>query len=170
MKAEDWMTHTVHTCSPETSMNEAAYQMWAGDYGVLPVVDPDRRVVGMITDRDMFMGAHFQGKRLEDMTVADSMSRYVYSCLTSDPIEEVIRTMGDKGVRRIPVLDQQGKLAGILSLNDLARHLVALGDRERSRLTARFVEALAAICESRACAELELKPVASPAPQPAMVG
>ncbi len=151
MKAEDWMTHEVDTCHPETSMSEAAQMMWKGDYGILPVVDHAGGVVGMITDRDICMGASFQGRALGDMKVADSMSREVFACRTSDPIEQVIRRMGDGRVRRIPVLDDEGRAVGILSLNDLARRLVSLGERERARLVPRFVEALAAICETREC-------------------
>lgn len=148
MKAEEWMTRRVQTCHPETSLNEAAHLMWEGDCGVLPVVDDDGRAVGLITDRDICMGAHFQGKDLGGMKVADSMSHRVFACQTSDPIEQVIRCMGDHRVRRVPLLDGAGRVAGILSLNDLVRRLVALSERERSRMTPRFVEALASICES----------------------
>lgn len=171
MKAEEWMTREVRTCRPETSMNEAAHQMWAGDCGVLPVVDADQRVVGMVTDRDMCMGAYIQGKSLKDMRVADAMSHVTFSCQPSDSIEQVIRRMGDKQVRRVPVIDARGKLVGILSLNDLARRLVGVADeRERGRLVPRLVEALAAICETRECATVpELVPPAR-AGQPLMVG
>ena len=112
MKAEECMTRGVRTCRPETSMNEAAHMMWEGDCGVLPVVDGDGRAVGMITDRDICMGAHFYGKGLGDVTVAESMARRVFACQTSDPIEQVVRSMADHRVRRIPVLDGTGKVAG----------------------------------------------------------
>ena len=158
MKAEDWMTHDVLTCGAETSMNEAAHIMWVGDCGILPVVDEGGSVIGMITDRDVCMGAHFQGRALAHVKVADSMSRTVVACRASDPIETVIRRMGDGQVRRVPVLDERGKLVGILSINDLARALVGLGERDRTRLAPRFVEALAAICETRAPAVPEVVP------------
>lgn len=170
MKAEEWMSRNVQTCTPETSMAEAAQKMWAADCGVLPVVGRDGRVVGMITDRDICMGAHFQGKRLADMGVADSMSRSVFACQSSDSIEEVIRRMGDSQVRRVPVLGTDGRPVGIISLNDLARRLLSLGERERSRLVPRFVEALAVICETRAGAVPEPVPRSRNAAQPLMVG
>jgi len=150
MNAEAWMTREVHTCRPETSMNEAAHLMWAGDCGVLPVVDADERLVGVITDRDLCMGAFFQGRSLKELTVGESMTRTVFSCLISDSVEQVIRRMGDERVRRLPVLDASGALVGILSLNDLARRLVGLPDeRTRARLVARLAEALASISETR---------------------
>ena len=157
MKAEEWMTRDVRTCRPETSMNEAAHLMWTGNCGVLPVVDDEQRVIGMITDRDLCMGAHFQGGTMTERKVSDSMSRTVFSCQSSDSIEQVIRRMGDEQVRRIPVLDARGRLAGILSVNDLARRIVALDERSRTRLVPRLVEAVASICgtrESRAVPEV----------------
>lgn len=171
MKAEDWMTRDVRTCRPETSMNEAAHLMWARDCGALPVVGADARVVGMITDRDLCMGAYLQGKALKDLRVGDSMTRTVFSCQATDPIEEVIRCMGNNQVRRVPVVDARGKPVGILSLNDLARQVVALQDeRQRTRLLPRLVEALASICETRAGETPEVVPVQRGAGQPLMVG
>jgi CBS-domain-containing membrane protein len=171
MKAESWMTREVRTCRPETSMNEAAHLMWSTDCGVLPVVDDDQRVVGMITDRDMCMGAYLQGRPLKDMNVADSMSRTVHACQAADTIEQVIRRMADNQVRRVPVLDARGKLAGILSLNDIARRVVAMEERERVRLVPRLVEAQASICETRECASVpEVTSVRRAAGQPMTVG
>lgn len=173
MQVEQWMTRKPRTCRPESSMDEAAFLMWTGDCGTLPVVDADHRLVGMITDRDLCMGAHFQGKPLQELQVRNSMSRSVFSCRTTDQIEEVLRCMGDHRVRRVPILDRESKLVGILSLNDLARHLMALEvGGERERLTKRLIETLAAICESNECGEVPaLAEAAIPAaaiPQPSM--
>lgn len=163
MRAQDWMTRDVRTCRPETSLNDAANEMWQGDCGILPVLDDDQKVVGVITDRDVCMGAYLQGKALSDLPVRNSMSRTVFSCRPSDSIEDVIRCMADHQVRRVPVVDARGKLAGIVSLNDLARHVVSLAEeRERARLVPRFVEALASICETQAGVEV---PETIPAPR-----
>jgi CBS domain-containing protein len=171
MIAQDWMTRPVHTCRPETSMSEAARLMWEKDCGVLPVVNDDRKVVGMITDRDLCMGAFLRGRSLQDLKVKDSMTRTVVTCLPSDSIEQVIRDLGDTQVRRIPVVDGRGRLVGILSLNDLARRLVTLDERERARLAPRFLEALASICETRECAAMpEVVPQRAGEQQPQMVG
>lgn len=170
MKAEEWMTKTVQTCRPQSSMSEAAHAMWSGDCGVLPVVNDAGRLVGMVTDRDICMGAHFQGRPMQDMSVADSMSRKVFSCQTSDSIEQVIRRMADEQVRRVPVLDARGKLVGILSLNDIARRIVTLGERERASLASRLVEALAAICEPHAGGVPEVAWSKGAAGRPVMIG
>ena len=153
MKAEDWMVCSVSTCGPETSMSDAAYLMWQNDCGVLPVIDAAGKVVGLITDRDMCMSACLGGKPLAELRVEQAMSRQVFSCSPSDTIEQVIRVMGDHQVRRIPVVDAQERLVGILTMNDLVRKLIGLNDsRQRAGIEQRLVEALASICETREAA------------------
>jgi len=154
MQAEDWMNREVHTCRPETSMNEAAHLMWQHDCGVLPLVDAEAKVLGVVTDRDLFMGAHFCGRSLQDLRVGEAMSHSLFTCRPSDSIEQVIRQMGDHQVRRVPVVDARGRLVGVLSMNDLVRRLVSLQEpRLRATLEPRLVEALASICETRAAAQ-----------------
>jgi CBS-domain-containing membrane protein len=129
--------------------------MWCSDCGVLPVVSRDQKVVGMITDRDMCMAACLHGTTLKDLMVGDAMARTVFTCHAADPIEDAIRRMADHQVRRVPVVDADGRLIGILAMNDIARRIVSLTDgRSRARLTSRFVEALASICETRTLAEV----------------
>jgi CBS-domain-containing membrane protein len=171
MRVQDWMTDDVRTCNTETSLNDAAYQMWCADCGILPVVSEDRTVVGMITDRDVCMAACLRGGTLKDLKVGDAMARTVFTCQPTDSIEDAIRCMADHQVRRVPVVDARGKLVGILAANDLARQIVGLADeRSRTRLTPRFVEALASICETRATTEVP-EPVPAPrgARQPATI-
>lgn len=169
MKAEDWMNRKVITCRPETSMNEAAYLMWSNDCGVLPVVDAEKKVVGLITDRDMCMGACLRGKPLSELRVVDSMSRAVYSCSPTDTIEQVIRLMGERQVRRVPLVDGQQRLVGILSMNDVVRRLVSLHDaRQRAGIESRLVEALASICATRQAATPEPIPPRTAARQEAL--
>lgn len=164
MKAKDWMSTTVYTCRPETSMNEAAYLMWEKDCGVLPVVDAGGRLVGIVTDRDLCMSACLRGAALKDLKVEQAMNRTVFTCGPEDTIEAVVRQMGDHQVRRIPVIDAERRVRGLLSVNDLVRHLVALDDaRAHAALAARLVEAQASICETRAGQPIELVP---PRPTP----
>ena len=172
MQVQDWMTRDVRTCTPETTLNDASYQMWCGDCGVLPVVSGDQTVVGVITDRDVCMSACLRGTTLKDLKVGDAMSPTVFSCQPTDSIEDVIRCMGDHQVRRVPVVDGRGRLVGILAANDLARRIVGLTDeRSRARLTPRFVEALASIGETRATTDVP-EPVQAQrsARRPAIVG
>ena len=158
MRVEECMTTTVFTCRPETTLEQAARLMWENDCGVLPVIDDQDRVVALVTDRDICMGAYTQGKALAEVPVTCSMSRTVVSCHPDDAIEQAIRAMADQRVRRMPAVDASGKLLGMLSLNDVFRRVAAVREyRLRSNLTAKLAEAMAAICERRGARD-ELQP------------
>lgn len=131
MLIEHLMTRTVHTCGPEDSLASAAQIMWEHDVGCLPVCSSNgvQHVVGMITDRDICMCALFQGRPLADLKVAAAMSREVRSCSPSDPIASVERTLAQAQIRRMPVVDGEGGVVGIVALADLARE----ASRQRSR-------------------------------------
>lgn len=151
MKAEQWMSRGVETCRPEWSLNNAARLMWEHDCGILPVLETSGRVLGVITDRDLCMSAYLSGKPLTELRVAEAMSHEVFACRPEDTLEQVIRAMADHQVRRLPVIDAQGQLVGLLSMNDLVRQLMSLEDGQKhARLVTRLVEAQASICETRA--------------------
>jgi CBS-domain-containing membrane protein len=95
--------------------------MWNHDCGCLPVVDEQRRVIGMITDRDVCMAALTQGRRLDEMLVSSAMSWRVVACSPSDSIVSAEERMRMNQVRRLPVVDEGGRLLGVLSLADVAR-------------------------------------------------
>jgi CBS domain-containing protein len=123
MHVEQLMTRQVRSCSPDDSLAEAARVMWEGDCGCLPVRsgnDADH-VAGVITDRDICMAAMFQGKPLRDLRVADVMNGQVRACRPTDSAEMAERLMAEARVRRLPVLDEEGLLVGMISLADLAR-------------------------------------------------
>lgn len=125
MKIKALMTQDVRTCRPQDSLNEAARAMWESDCGCLPVVDEQARVVGMVTDRDVCMAAYTQGQTLATIPVSTAMARNVVSCGPDDDLAAVERSMQKARVRRLPVVDRHGRLAGIVSLNDLARQAFA---------------------------------------------
>jgi CBS domain-containing protein len=155
MKVEECMTSTVFSCRPDTTLEQAARLMWEHDCGVLPVIDDQDRVVALVTDRDVCMGAYTQGKTLAEVPVANSMSRTVVSCHPQDAVEQGIRLMADQQVRRLPVLDASGKLLGMLSLSDVFRRVVAVREhRLRSNLCAKLAEAMAATCERRGACDV----------------
>jgi CBS domain-containing protein len=108
----------VHLTHPNETLVEAAKTMALLDAGALPVRDGDR-LVGMITDRDIAVRGVALGKR-PDATVAEVMSREVLYCYEDQEVEEVLRNMGQVQVRRLPVLDRNKRLVGIVSLADLA--------------------------------------------------
>ena len=145
MKVKDMMTSDVHTCQPETNLAMAAMQMWDGDFGVLPVVADGRKVVGMITDRDICMAAASKQRDPATIRVEDVVTGQVYGCSPDTDIHEALKIMQQRQVRRLPIINaDDGKLAGILSLNDIA--LKAQSDA-RAELSAQDVEnTLKAIC------------------------
>ena len=109
------------TCRPGDPLQAAARLMWERDCGAVPVVDNARHVVGVITDRDICMAAYTQGKPLSAIPVSSAMARQVISCHGEDDVRLAEDLMRDYQVRRLPVLNTDGQLVGMLSLNDLAR-------------------------------------------------
>jgi CBS domain-containing protein len=118
------MTRDVAFCSPRSSLAEAARLMWEHDVGCLPVVEEDC-VVAVVTDRDACMSAYIQGQRLDQIEVRSAMSRNLYTCGPEAKPDEVEAIMIARQVRRVPVVDGQGRLQGILTVSDLARRAVA---------------------------------------------
>jgi CBS domain-containing protein len=161
MKVQDVMTYNVQTCRPETNLADAAMRMWRNDCGALAVIADGQKVVGMITDRDICMAAATKHRDPANIRVGDAISGKVYACSPDTDIHEALKIMQQKQVRRLPIISaEDGRLAGILSMNDVA--LRAQGGRQ-AELSAEDVEsALRGICAHR---ELPLaKPIES-APQ-----
>jgi CBS domain-containing protein len=120
MKIEALMTRDVATCGSEDRLSDAARIMWEHDCGSVPVVADDGRVVAMITDRDVCMAAWTKGCTLHEIPVKEAMSSGVVSCHQADSIESAEELMRLYGVRRLPVVDSDGHLVGLLSLADIA--------------------------------------------------
>ena len=118
MKVSKCMTRDVQLASPTQTIRDAARMMADLDAGSLPVQQDDR-LVGMITDRDIAVRAVAEGKSPET-PVRDVMSREVLYCFDDQEIEEVARNMGDVKVRRLPVVNRDKRLVGIISIGDLA--------------------------------------------------
>lgn len=118
MKISECMTRRVHTIAPDATIADAARMMAEYDVGALPVADPDR-LIGMVTDRDIAIRA-VAGGLGPDAKVRAVMSEEVMYCFDSEDVENVLANMGDIQVRRLPVIDQNKRLVGIISLSDLA--------------------------------------------------
>jgi CBS domain-containing protein len=118
MRVNEAMTRDVSIVSPEQTIQEAARQMAHLDAGVLPVGKNDR-LVGMITDRDIAVRAVAGGKP-PSAKVEEIMSKEVMYCYDDEDIEEVAANMAEAKLRRLPVLDRQKRLVGIVSLGDIA--------------------------------------------------
>ncbi len=118
MQVADAMTRQVQVVSPSQSIVDAARQMAEADIGSLPVADNDR-LVGMVTDRDLVVRGLAKGKSV-DSTVSDVMSTEIKYCYEDDDLESVAQNMGDLQIRRLPVVNRDKRLVGIVTLGDLA--------------------------------------------------
>jgi len=118
MNVSEVMTAQVATATPRSTVAEVARTMVQVESGVVPVVD-DGRVVGLITDRDIVIRVVAEGLGL-DTPVADVMTEEVETCREDDNVADAAAKMGAKQIRRLAVLNDQGRLAGIVSLGDIA--------------------------------------------------
>lgn len=120
-RVQDAMTREVARCYPSDSLNRAAQLMWEHDCGAVPVVDHDDKLIGMLTDRDICMAAYTRGGSLSELSVSAAMSTHLHSCKPTDSLRSLMDTMAKHQVRRVPVVSEEGRLLGIVSLADIAR-------------------------------------------------
>jgi CBS domain-containing protein len=118
MKIAEAMTRDVRVANPDQTIREAAQMMAELDAGVLPVGEHDR-LVGMITDRDIAVRAVAHGKA-PDTRVRDVMTDDVKYCFEDEEVEDVARNMADIQVRRLPVVNRDKRLVGIVAIADIA--------------------------------------------------
>ena len=118
MRCSELMTKSVKTAASTMSLRDVAAIMRDGDMGAVPVVDSGK-LIGIVTDRDIVVRCVAQGKA-DTSTVVDAMTTELFTVRPDDFAFEAIRLMGDKQVRRIPVVGTNGELAGIISMADVA--------------------------------------------------
>lgn len=121
MLVQDIMSVPARFARLQDSGANAAKQMRSLGIGVLPVVE-DGEVVGIVTDRDLVLALAGKDSALEGMALAAVMNPGVVCCRAEDTIEAAAALMGDHQIRRLPVLDDEGRLAGLLSVTDIAVH------------------------------------------------
>jgi len=151
MKVKDLMTAEVKSCREYCTLNSAAQTMWEHDIGCVPIVDNENRVLGMLTDRDVCMSAYIQGLPLTSASVMSAMSREVFCCHPHEDLASVERLMREKQIHRVPVVDADGRLAGIISLNDIAREAAQESRTKKSRAVsdAEITGTMASVCAPR---------------------
>jgi len=120
MKVGEVMTRDVKLVSPQQSICDAAKMMAECDAGALPVGEDDR-LVGVITDRDIAIRAVAEDKG-PDTPVAEVMTKQVLYCFEDESVDHVAQNMGEQQVRRLPVLNREKRLVGIVSIGDLSRN------------------------------------------------
>jgi CBS domain-containing protein len=125
MKVSKIMTADPRTCAPSTTLADAAKLLWEGDCGVLPVVYGGK-LIGVVTDRDMFIALATRDTRASQLTVGEACSKNVWTCEPEDNVTTALATMKEHRVRRLPVVGFGGTVLGVLSMNDV---LLAAGPR-----------------------------------------
>ena len=118
MRCSEIMTRDVRTATREMTLRDVAAMLRDGDMGSVPIVK-DGRLIGIVTDRDIVIRCVAEGHG-PDTPIGEAMTTEIFSVSPEDFAFEAVRLMGDKQVRRIPVVTDDGKLAGIISMADVA--------------------------------------------------
>lgn len=142
MKIADIMTREPATCSPSTNLATAAKLMLDADCGFLPVVDEERKLVGVVTDRDLYIALATRNQLASEIAVGEVARPQVFTCGPDDEVEAALEIMRTHRVRRLPVEGFGRTVAGIVSMNDI---VLAAGARKPVRNEA-VVQTLQAIC------------------------
>jgi CBS domain-containing protein len=141
MQIAEVMTPGPIMCAPETTVAEAAHLMWEGDCGVLPVVN-GRTLKGVVTDRDLFIALATRDAKASQLTVGAVAQKNPVTCSPRDDVHQAMGKMKSHRVRRLPVVDADGTLVGIVSMNDLV-----LAISPETSLGGRVVDTLQTISE-----------------------
>ena len=141
MKVKEIMTADPKTCTPDTTGAAAANLMWEGDCGILPVVD-DGELVGVVTDRDMYIALATRNARAAQLRVGAVATKTVATCEPEDDVHTALATMRQARVRRLPVVGFGRTVLGILSMNDVLRAAAANKPISKDEI----IDTLQAIC------------------------
>jgi CBS domain-containing protein len=141
MKVSNLMTAEPRTCTRGTNLAQAAALMLDADCGILPVVDERGKLIGVVTDRDMYIALATRNTLASELTVGEVASRQVFTCGPDDDVQDALATMKQHHVRRLPVEGFGGTVAGIVSMNDI---LLAAGRKGVGN--AEIVDTFQAIC------------------------
>lgn len=150
MKVKEIMTANAKACALRDNLAAVAGLMWEADCGIVPVVSEEGKVVGLITDRDICMAAMTKGRNESSIAVEDVISGELFTCKAEDDIHSALNTMRDNKVRRLSVVTADGKLAGMLSMNDVVLRAAEVGDKKAPELSyADVVNTYKSICQHR---------------------
>lgn len=119
-RCDEIMTRNVTIAQPTMTLQQVAALMREGDMGALPVVDKAGKLVGIVTDRDIVVRAAADGRDLNSTTVSEVMTQELHTANPRDFVFQAIRLMREKQVRRIPIIDENGTLQGIVAMADIA--------------------------------------------------
>ena len=119
MKVKEVMTPNATAIWLTESLADAAKLMWDNDCGVLPIIKDGRKVIGMITDRDICMAMAMRDTNPSHVSVEEVMTGKVYTIKPEDDVDQALQEMQKHKIRRLPVVNPEGELEGILSMNDI---------------------------------------------------
>ncbi len=140
MKVRDYMSNEVFSCTPSTSVYDAAKLMQENHVGCIPICDNENCMIGVVTDRDLVLRCIASDKNAKETPVSDIMTTNVWTCKPDDEMTNAQNKMGDEQIRRLPVVDNNGKVIGMLTIGDLVKNDLELGQNEVS-------DTLNSICE-----------------------
>lgn len=132
MNVEQLMMREVVSCKSETDLSAVAMMMWENDCGSVPITDEEGHPVGMITDRDIAIAAATRNRALSEIRAASVKDGEIVSIHPEQDINEALGLMSSAQVRRLPVVDNEDRLVGILSMSDIIAHLPDSGGGQSS--------------------------------------
>ena len=137
-KCSDVMTRNPACCEPGDPISRAAGLMKREDVGSVPIVDSqeDKKLIGIVTDRDIVVKVLADGADVSRATVRDAMTPNPATCAEHDDVQKAIQLMSDRQVRRMPIVDREGRLCGIIAQADVATRM------HRDQTTGELVEAI----------------------------
>jgi len=147
MKVKDVMTVDPTAIWITDSLATAAHSMWENDCGILPIIKDENKVVGVITDRDVCMASAMRDRPQSTISVEEAMSRDIFSVMPDDDVHQALELMQEHKIRRLPVLNAQGELKGMLSMNDLVLKAEESNGKKPKLTFHDVVKTYQAICE-----------------------
>jgi CBS domain-containing protein len=122
MKVKEVMTQPALCCTAGTNVGAAVELLWVRNFGMLPVVGNDRKLLGVVTDRDICIAMGTRNRLARELTIGEIATQKVFTCTPDDEIHEALQTMAEKQVRRLPVVSREGVPQGVLSMGDIITH------------------------------------------------
>jgi CBS domain-containing protein len=150
MKVRELMTKTAVFCRPETNLAAAGALMWENDCGALPVVSDGRKVTGILTDRDICIALTTRDRLSSQLTAGEVAAKQAIVCKPDDEILAAITSMHNEKIRRLPVVNDEGSLEGIVSMDDIVLQAKKGNGKKKPDVSyGEVVETLQAIYENR---------------------
>ena len=135
MKTRDVMMGTPYYCQLDSNLGSATELMWTGNCGFLPVMGTNGKIVGVVTDRDICIALGTRNRVAGDITVREVMSDRLFACSPDEDVHIALQMMKEGGVRRLPVIVENGTLVGVISMDDLLLRAEAKGIGKQPELS-----------------------------------